>query len=158
MPAKAVEECPEGNDLRPPSTDESLLADQGINGNLDMQTGRMNYPAHAFSCLSHLHRERKSGRNLPGYRLSRGHGRWYSENTDRLDSSRIPSRAEQGRYGMDMKSDSNGGSWTHLPASADSHEWWRCMADRLANPMAVTIASGINNEMNRFVPEGILIS
>ena len=122
MPAKAVEECPEGNDLRPPSMEESLLGDQAINGSRDMQTGRMNYPAHALSCLSHLHRERKSGRNLPGYRSSRERGKWCGENTDRLDSSRIPSRAEQGRYGMDMKQNSDGGGWTHLPASADSHE------------------------------------
>jgi len=49
MPAKAVEECPEGNDLRPPSMDESLLADRAISGSRDMQTGRINYPAHAFS-------------------------------------------------------------------------------------------------------------
>jgi len=38
MPAKAVEECPEGNDLRPPSTDESLLVGQAINGSRVMQT------------------------------------------------------------------------------------------------------------------------
>ena len=75
MPAKAVEEWPEGNDLRPPSTDESLLADQAINGSRDVQTGRRNYPAHTLSCLSHLHRERKSGRNLPAYRSSRKRGK-----------------------------------------------------------------------------------
>ena len=146
--------------MRPPSTDESLLGkeDQAINRSPDTQTGRMNYPAHAFSCLSHLHRERKSGRNLPEYRLSRERGKWYGENTDQLDSSRIPSRAEQGHCVMDMKQDSEGGWWTYLPASADSHEWWICMADRLANPTAVAITSGINKEMNRFVPEDILVS
>ena len=29
MPAKAVEECPEGKDLRPPCTEESALVGQG---------------------------------------------------------------------------------------------------------------------------------
>jgi len=46
----------------------------------------------------------------------------------------------------------------YLPASPDIHEWWRCIEDRLANPTAVTIASGMNKEMNRFIPEGILVS
>jgi len=44
MPAKAVEACPEGNDLRPPSTEESLLAGQAINGSRVMQIWRDELP------------------------------------------------------------------------------------------------------------------
>jgi len=83
----------------------------------------MIYPVHAFSLSSHLHRERKSGRNLPRGRVSHGHKKWRSEDTNRLDFSRTPSQAGQGRYGTDMKRNSNEGGQTHLPASADSHEW-----------------------------------
>ena len=32
-----------------------------------------------------------------------------------------------------------------------------CMVDHLANPAAVAITSGVNKEMNRFVPEDILV-
>src|SRR5712691_386448 len=44
MPAKAVDECPEGKDLRPPSTNESLLAGQAINGGRVVQTRKNGLP------------------------------------------------------------------------------------------------------------------
>ena len=44
MPAKAVEECPEGNDLRPPSTEESLLVNQAINEGRVVQIRRDESP------------------------------------------------------------------------------------------------------------------
>ena len=49
MPAKAVEECPEGKDLRPPSTAESLLAGKWSTGLGLRRRGRISYPEHAFS-------------------------------------------------------------------------------------------------------------
>lgn len=92
MPAKAVEECPEGKDLRPPRTEESELVGRLINSSRVVGSRGMSYPVHALSLLSHLHRARKSGRNLPEGGLSRGRQEWCSENTNRLGSSRIPSQ------------------------------------------------------------------
>ena len=93
MPAKAVEECPEGKDLRPPCTEESALVGQLVNGSRVIGLRRISYPAHALSFLSHLHRARKSGRNLPKGGLSHGQEKWCGENTNRLGSSRILSQA-----------------------------------------------------------------
>lgn len=93
MPAKAVEECPEGKDLRPPRTEESELVGRLINCSWVVGSRGASYPVHALSLLSHLHRARKSGRNLPEGGLSHGRKKWYGENTNRLDSSRIPSQA-----------------------------------------------------------------
>ena len=44
MPAKAVEECPEGKDLRPPSTEESLLVGRAINASRFAQTRENELP------------------------------------------------------------------------------------------------------------------
>ena len=38
IPAKAVEECPEGKDLRPPCTEESLLISQVVKWSLGIQS------------------------------------------------------------------------------------------------------------------------
>ena len=48
IPAKAVEECPEGKDLRPPCTEESALVGQLVNWNRVIRL-RRNYPVHALS-------------------------------------------------------------------------------------------------------------
>jgi hypothetical protein len=56
-----------------------------------------------------------------------------------------------------MKRISEKGRQTHLPASDDNHEWWMCMTDRFADPTAVAIASGMNKEISRLVPEDILV-
>ena len=44
MPAKAVDECPEGKDLRPPSTDESLLVGRAVNRSRVVQTRKNGLP------------------------------------------------------------------------------------------------------------------
>ena len=57
---------------------------------------------------------------------------------------------------MSVRQTSEEDGQTHLPASADSHEWWTCMRDRFPKPTTVAIPIGMNKEINRFVAEDIL--
>ena len=44
IPAKAVEECPDGKDLRPPRTEESLLVGQVVKWGLYIQSKKNELP------------------------------------------------------------------------------------------------------------------
>jgi hypothetical protein len=62
IPAKAVDEWPEGNDFLPSSKESFLLYE--CHETADSEQKR-SYPVQAWRASSHLHRARKSGRRRP---------------------------------------------------------------------------------------------
>lgn len=63
IPTKAVDEWPEGNDLRPSRIASMFLC---CMSNDSVENYLYTYPVHTCCEASHWHRDRKSGRSRPG--------------------------------------------------------------------------------------------
>lgn len=65
IPAKAVEECPEGKDLRPFRTEERLLIDQVVKWGMGLQSKKNKLPCARLECFIPFTSRKKIGAQSP---------------------------------------------------------------------------------------------
>lgn len=93
IPAKAVEECPDGKDLRPPCTEEILLVGQVVKWGLDILSKKNKLPSARLEFFIPFASREKIGAQSPYGCTEYRREKLCSKNTNRLGFSRIPSRA-----------------------------------------------------------------